>query len=132
MVLRHERRQGTALPRRPRAATWRVTARVERYAEPAIVLLLRNGPKHGYELLERLPELSSEHGHIDLGNLYRLLRELEAEGLVKSEWLTEPAPPRRVYRLSISGKRLLDGWASSLRGMRSTVVRFLKVYESGR
>ena len=49
-----------------------------------VLLLLRDGPKHGYELLERLPELSAGDGHIDLGNLYRLLRALEAEGLVSS------------------------------------------------
>jgi PadR family transcriptional regulator len=71
---------------------WTVRARVERFTEPAILLPLRDGPKHGYELLERLPELSSEDGRIDLGNLYRLLRALEAEGLVSSEWQTESAP----------------------------------------
>jgi PadR family transcriptional regulator, regulatory protein PadR len=105
---------------------------VERYTEPAILLLLRKSPKHGYELLERLPELSAEGGHIDLGNLYRLLRGMEAEGLVSSEWQTEPGPPRRVYRLTDSGAHLLDGWAGSLRGVRSTVDRFLTTYDTGR
>ncbi len=107
-------------------------ARVERYTEPAILLILREGPKHGYELLERLPELSAENGHIDLGNLYRLLRALEAEGLVSSKWQTESGPPRRVYQLTAAGGRLLDSWAGSLRGMRSTVDRFLTVYDTGR
>lgn len=109
-----------------------MTARVERFTEPAILLLLREGPKHGYDLLERLSELSAEDGHIDLGNLYRLLRALEAESLVSSKWQTEPGPPRRVYTLTASGGRLLDGWASSLQGMRSTVDRFLTLYETRR
>lgn len=56
-------------------------ARVERFTEPAVLLLLREDPRHGYELLERLPGVSAEDGHVDLGNLYRLLRALEAEGL---------------------------------------------------
>ncbi len=111
---------------------WTVNARVERFAEPGILLLLREGPRHGYELLERLPELSSEAGRIDLGNLYRMLRMLEAEGLVSSEWQTEAGPPRRVYRLSPSGADLLDGWAGSLRDTRSGIDRFLKIYELGR
>ncbi len=109
-----------------------MTARVERYTEPAILLLLREGPKHGYKLLEQLPQLSSEEGHLDLGNLYRLLRALETEGLVSSEWQTRSGPPRRVYRLTASGAHLLDGWAGSLREMRSTVDRFLTAYEMGR
>jgi PadR family transcriptional regulator PadR len=109
-----------------------VRARVERFAEPAILLLLREGPKHGYEFLERLPEISATDGHIDLGNLYRLLRELEAEDLVSSEWQVEPGPPRRVYRLTASGELLLDGWADSLHRIRGTLDRFLSLYDSGR
>jgi PadR family transcriptional regulator len=111
---------------------WDVRARVERFAEPAILLLLREGPKHGYELLERLPELSSDHGQIDLGNLYRLLRAMEAEGLVRSVWQSDAGPPRRVYRLSSAGTRLLDGWANSLRDMTGTVNRFLTLYAARR
>lgn len=107
-------------------------ARVERFTEPAILLLLREGPKHGYELLERLPQVSSEDGHIDLGNLYRLLRAMEAEDLVSSTWQTESGPPRRVYRLTASGGRLLDGWAGSLRDMRSTIDHFLSLYTTRR
>lgn len=109
-----------------------VRARVERFTEPAILLLLREGPKHGYELLERLPELSAGDGHIDLGNLYRLLRALEAEGLVSSQWQARSGPPRRVYQLTDSGAHLLDGWADSLRQMSSAVERFLTLYDSRR
>jgi PadR family transcriptional regulator len=109
-----------------------VRARVERFTEPAILLLLREGPKHGYELLERLPELSSADGHVDLGNLYRLLRAMEAEDLVSSTWQTDSGPPRRVYRLTASGERLLDGWAGSLREMRRTVDNFLTHYDTRR
>ena len=107
-------------------------ARVERFTEPTILLLLREGAKHGYELLERLPGLSIEDGRIDLGNLYRLLRALEAEGLVSSQWQTESGPPRRVYQLTPSGADLLDSWASSLRDTRSTIDRFLVTYERRR
>jgi PadR family transcriptional regulator PadR len=116
----------------PGPGGWIVKARVERFTEPAVLLFLREGPKHGYELLERVPELSSEDGHVDLGNLYRLLRALEAEGLVSSEWEAESGPPRRVYRLTDLGAHLLDGWAGSLREIASTVERFLTLYDSGR
>ena len=58
---------------------WLVFARVERFAEPALLLLLRERPAHGYDLLERLPELTGEQ-RVEMGNLYRLLRALEEEG----------------------------------------------------
>ena len=109
-----------------------MTARIERFTEPAVLLLLREGPKHGYELLERLAELSSGSASLDLGNLYRLLRAMEAEGLVRSEWQTEPGPPRRVYRLADAGALLLEGWAASLRDMRGTLDRFLDLYDQRR
>lgn len=116
----------------PSPSGWTVRARVERFTEPAILLLLRDGPRHGYELLERLPEISSADGRIDLGNLYRLLRALEAEGLVSSEWQTQSGQPRRVYQLTSAGAGLLDGWAGSLSAMESSINRFLSLYQSGR
>ena len=36
---------------------WQVQARIERFAEPALLLLLRDGPTHGYELADSLVEL---------------------------------------------------------------------------
>ncbi|MGH3093493.1 MAG: PadR family transcriptional regulator, partial [Gaiellaceae bacterium] len=63
-----------------RPGQWAVQARVERFVEPALLLLLRERPMHGYELLERLPEMTGDEGRVDVGNLYRILRALEEEG----------------------------------------------------
>src|SRR5918999_4439733 len=76
-----------------------VRARVERFAEPAVLLLLRERAVHGYELLEQLPELTGER--VDMGNLYRFLRLLEAEGIVRSDWDDKaPGPSKRTYELT--------------------------------
>ena len=58
---------------------------MERLIEPAVLLLLRERPRHGYDLLEDIPDLVGEGADVDLGNLYRLLRGLEAEGVVSSQ-----------------------------------------------
>jgi poly-beta-hydroxybutyrate-responsive repressor len=98
-----------------RPGHWTVRARVERFIEPSLLLLLRERPVHGYELLELLPELGIE-GRVDIGNLYRLLRALEEEGIVRSEWSAElPGPAKRTYELTPAGRRLLDRWAEALR-----------------
>jgi PadR family transcriptional regulator, regulatory protein PadR len=98
-------------------------------ARRALRLLLRERPLHGYELIERLPEVAGE-GRIDVGNLYRLLRSLEAEGLVSSEWSAElPGPAKRTYELTDEGRLLLDRWAEALRQAQNDVQGFLDRYD---
>jgi poly-beta-hydroxybutyrate-responsive repressor len=105
---------------------------VERFIEPSLLLLLRERPLHGYELIERLPEVVGE-GRVDVGNLYRLLRSLEAEGVVSSEWSAElPGPAKRTYELTADGRRLLDRWAEALREAQTDVQSFLDRYEERR
>ena len=105
---------------------------MERFVEPSLLLLLRERPLHGYELIERLPEVVGE-GRVDVGNLYRLLRSLEAEGVVSSEWSAElPGPAKRTYELTAEGRRLLDRWAEALRQAQTDVQSFLDRYEERR
>ena len=103
---------------------WEVRARIERFVEPALLQLLSEQPMHGYELLERLPELAREERRVDLGNLYRLLRSLEEEGIVSSDWdESVSGPAKRIYRLTPAGEGLLDQWADALRDARAVVER---------
>ena len=114
--------------RRRGAGGWHVRARVERFGEPALLLLLRERPAHGYELLEALPELLPGE-RVDMGNLYRALRALEEEGLVRSEWdATAPGPAKRVYELTDAGCELLDRWAAALGRTRARIDAFLHRY----
>ncbi|MGH3031865.1 MAG: PadR family transcriptional regulator [Gaiellaceae bacterium] len=113
-----------------RPGQWAVQARVERFVEPALLLLLRERPMHGYELLERLPEMTGDEARVDVGNLYRILRALEEEGIVRSEWSADvPGPAKRTYELTEVGSRLLDRWAESLRELRGVITRFSERYE---
>jgi poly-beta-hydroxybutyrate-responsive repressor len=109
-----------------------VFARVERFTEPALLLLLRERPAHGYDLLERLPELTGEQ-RVEMGNVYRLLRGLEEEGLVASEWDDEsPGPAKRRYAITGHGLQLLDHWVDALRRSQERTDRFLERYEERR
>jgi PadR family transcriptional regulator PadR len=118
--------------RRHHGGHWRVFARVERFTEPALLLLLRERPAHGYDLLERLPELTGEQ-RVEMGNLYRLLRALEEEGLVSSEWDDDsPGPAKRRYSITEQGVQLLDQWVEALRRSQERTERFLERYEERR
>ena len=95
-----------------------------------MLLLLRERPRHGYDLLEQIPDLVGEGADVDLGNLYRLLRGLEAEGVVSSSWdIAAPGPARRIYTLTPAGGRLLDAWAAGLRATETVVAAFLGRYD---
>jgi DNA-binding PadR family transcriptional regulator len=105
---------------------------VERFVEPVVLLLLSERPMHGYELLERVPGLLRDERRLDLGNLYRLLRSLEEEGIVDSEWDSGlPGPAKRVYRLTDAGRALLAGWIGALRDARGVLDAFIARIRGG-
>ena len=121
------RHRHSRVRRRVGPGDYEVRARVERFAEPVVLLLLRERPVHGYELLEQLPDLTGER--VDMGNLYRFLRLLESDGIVRSEWDDRAAgPSKRIYELTDEGRALLDQWASALRDSQTRLDGFLTRY----
>ena len=97
---------------------------MERFGEAALLVLLAERPTHGYELLERLPPLLGED-RVDVGNLYRVLRALEDEGIVVSEWSADlPGPAKRTYTLTEDGRALLDAWLAALAQLDEDLQRF--------
>ena len=69
----------------------------------AVLAALRS-EQYGYTLRKML----ADHGMaIDEGTLYPLLRRLEAQGLLVSEWREEDKRNKRFYRLSQEGKLVL-------------------------
>ena len=97
-----------------------------------MLLLLRERPAHGYDLLERLPPLIGRE-RVDVGNLYRVLRSLEEQGLVRSEWdETVPGPAKRTYELTRSGEAALGRWATALAETRTQIDLFLQRFEERR
>jgi DNA-binding PadR family transcriptional regulator len=120
----HRRHRGRARHRRRTDSGWEVRARVERFGEAALLLLLAERPTHGYELLERLPALLGED-RVDVGNLYRVLRSLEDEGIVASEWSADlPGPAKRTYTLTADGDALLAAWRVALSDLDDELERF--------
>ena len=90
-----------------------------------MLLLVSDGPTHGYELLERLPGLIGED-RVDVGNVYRALRAFEDEGLVESEWQADlPGPTKRTYTLTEDGRVVLVAWLDSLGALRDGLTAFL-------
>jgi PadR family transcriptional regulator PadR len=111
---------------------WKVRARLERFIEPAVLLVLRDTPGHGYELLAELQTLMPAE-RIDMGNLYRILRTLERDGLVDSTWDdAAPGPAKRVYVITPSGRRVLAQWVEAFTKIERQIEQFRKRYKEQR
>jgi poly-beta-hydroxybutyrate-responsive repressor len=97
------------------------------FLRPCVLLLLREHPAHGYDLLERLRPFGFS-GH-DPGGLYRTLRGLERDGLVRSGWEpSQSGPDRRIYDLTRTGTEALHRNAKALVATRDVLDRFISRY----
>jgi len=84
----------------------------------ACLIRLRQ-PGYGYSLLETLDGYGLR---VDANTLYPLLRRLEQQGYLTSEWNTDESRPRKFYRTSEAGERLaaelLTDWAALTASLR--------------
>jgi PadR family transcriptional regulator, regulatory protein PadR len=83
-------------------------------------LLILEQPNYGYALLEVL----EQHGFtVDANTLYPLLRRLEKQGLLASDWNTDESRPRKFYSTSPEGielaQTLTEDWDSLHTAFRS-------------
>ena len=80
--------------------------------------------EYGYSLLKALSDKGLE---IDQSTLYPLLRRLESQGLLQSDWrIVDEARPRRNYVISTPGravlKKLKEEWSALAETMKQMLV----------
>ena len=103
--------------------------RLRTVLRPAVLLLLKQHDGYGYELMDRLREIGVND--TDPGGLYRVLRAMEREALVRSSWLpSEKGPDRRRYSLTKEGQEVLRRSAASMVDQRRTLGELLNRYRS--
>lgn len=102
-------------------------AQPRNWLQPFLLLSLEEWQSHGYELVRRMTVFGFEA--LDRGSVYRTLRQLERDGLVRSDWDTSTeGPARRLYCLTDSGRNYLSAWAGALRGYQEMLDRFFSHY----
>src|SRR6188472_663735 len=87
------------------------------------VLAQLKAERHGYALRKALAEQGLA---IDEGTLYPLLRRLETQGLLASEWREEDKRNKRFYRLSPAGDRVVRLLDAEWRGLNASIARILE------
>ena len=81
---------------------------------------------YGYTLRKAL---ANQGLVIDEGTLYPLLRRLESQGLLVSEWREEEKRNKRFYRVSREGAAILDRLLQEWRSLNASLEGLLKHYE---
>jgi PadR family transcriptional regulator PadR len=77
---------------------------------------------YGYTLKKELADRGMD---IDEGTLYPLLRRLESQGLLVSEWREEDKRNKRFYRLSVEGRAVLKELLAEWQAMNASVTRIV-------
>jgi PadR family transcriptional regulator len=110
-------------------AEQKIEARPRNWLTPVALVLLREERSYGYELMERLEEFGFEQ--INAGTLYRTLRQMEQEGLCKSEWEAhQGGPARRMYSITEDGESYLAAWAEACKKYQNVMDSFSQAYRS--
>lgn len=96
-----------------------------RWMEPFVLVLLAGGGAHGYAITAQLEDMGITDGSVDLGQVYRTLRDLEQAGQVTSSWSTQPVgPQRRDYELTDLGYEAIDEWAAVMKERARLIAEF--------
>ena len=80
--------------------------------------------EYGYSLLKGLSDQGLD---VDQSTLYPLLRRLESQGLLRSDWrIVDEARPRRYYVISPQGKEVLEKLKLEWSAMAATMQKMLQ------
>lgn len=85
--------------------------------------------QYGYSLLQALEEKGV---FIEPGTLYPLMRRLEAQGMLKSEWDTSESRPRKYYCLSDEGVKIYEMLIEECQRIVSDMDRLIKEENHGK
>ncbi len=95
------------------------------HLELLLMSVLRDGPAHGYAIIEILRRRSAGTFDLPEGTIYPALHRLEADGLLASEWSQETGRRKRIYHLTGKGELALarreSEWRLFARAINSTL-----------
>ncbi len=92
-----------------------------------LVLSQLKQPMYGYHLVKRLQDYNIP---IEANTLYPLMRRLESQGLLKSEWETSESKPRKYYKITEDGLIILEKTIKQWKSFSENVNNLLEVNEN--
>ena len=108
-----------------------VGATLDKLVQPAMLAILVQGPLHGYELAKKIGEIPHFLDEApDVSGIYRMLKSLEARGMVTSDWgLSQEGRPKRLFTITDDGRQCLKNWNATLQSYHKAVGSLLKTVQ---
>jgi len=91
---------------------------VRRGAMQLGIISLLDKEQYGYEIIKNLSKVGL---NVEEGTLYPLLRRLEKEGLLSSQWETSGSRPRKYYKTTEYGKKIRKKWLNSFKTINKSI-----------
>jgi PadR family transcriptional regulator PadR len=93
-----------------------------------ILRILQNEALHGWDVAERIEQISEQVLTINQGSLYPALHRLEHRGWIDAEWgVSELGRRARFYRLTAAGRKQLDAQSEDWERLSLAIGRVLRL-----
>jgi PadR family transcriptional regulator PadR len=93
-----------------------------------ILRTLQDDAKHGWDIAERIEQMSENVLEVNQGSLYPALHRLEHQGWIKAEWgVSELGRRARFYRLTPAGRKQLATESEDWARLSAAINRVLRM-----
>ena len=97
-------------------------------SKPLLLSILAGGESYGYEIIQKVRELSDKEIEWTDGMMYPVLHRLERDGLIVSEWKnSDTGRERKYYRLSSDGRKALNAERQQWLTVHNTMCKLWKI-----
>lgn len=97
-----------------------LTSELRRGTLLLMVLGALEEPQYGYSLIQHLDSIGMK---VEQNTLYPLLRRLEKQGLVDSEWMVGESRPRRYYQINENGIAIRSHLIQEWEGINQILIK---------
>ncbi len=105
--------------------------KMQGFLEVCLLLLLYKQSGHGYGLIEGLGHFGFLDEGLNISTLYKNLRRMEKDGLVRSLWESgDQGPKKRVYDITDRGRHELHCWIGILKLRVERLGKVIEGYET--
>ena len=97
-------------------------------AKPLLLSILSEGESYGYEIIQKIRELSGGEIEWSDGMIYPVLHRLERDGLIDSEWKeADTGRQRKYYSISYDGRKILKTERQQWLTVHNTLSKLWKI-----
>lgn len=100
---------------------------LDKMIQPAILAALAEEELHGYKIIQKVSETALLNGNKpDPTGVYRYLKTMEGNGLIKSSWDTNNSgPAKRIFKITEDGYKCLCTWILTLEHYKDAIEIFI-------